>query len=173
MKRVILASIIAGLLSGCASTIGYNFSVGSEESVTKGITYKYDEFQKQGWLSTESYLSDGGGLYTSVTYNYRALYENNKISFIQIYGRMGSEDWCFLDEAFDEQGNEMRFNRIDRDALTGGRVFEDFGLTISKEKLALLAKNKFSFKAVGSKCDVIFTVDKRVSAAFYDSISNR
>jgi uncharacterized protein YceK len=173
MKILIVSIILGFLLSGCASTLGYNFSAGSEDSVKKGITYDYDEFQKHGWLSTELYLSDGGSSYNHVTYKYRALYENNKISFIQIYGRMGSNSWCFLDKAFDRMGNEYKFIRIDREVVSGGIIFEHFGLEISKNKLESLAKSNLSFKAIGSKCDANFTVDKLISSAFLNSVNSR
>lgn len=173
MKILILSIILSFVVSGCASTIGYNLSVGSEESVTKGITYDYDKFQKHGWLTTELYLSEGGSSYNNVRYKYRALYENNKINFIQIYGEMSSSGWCFLDEAFDQTGTEYKFSKIDREVFSGERIFEYFGLTISKEKLEDLAKNDRSFKAVGSKCDAKFTIDNRVSSAFLNSINSK
>jgi hypothetical protein len=136
-KKSLITILLCTFVSSCASTIGYNFSAGSAESVTQGITYDYDKFQKHGWLSTELYLSSGGETYNSVTYKFRALYENNKRSFIQIYGRMGSSSWCFLDNAFDEKGNEYKFSQIDREVISGsgGRIFEHFALTISNEQL--------------------------------------
>lgn len=175
MKILILSIILSFVVSGCASTIGYNLSVGSEESVMKGITYDYDKFQKHGWLATELYLSSGGSSYNSVTYKFRALYEDNKRSFIQIYGRMGSSSWCFLESAFDEKGNEYKFSQIDREVISGsgGRIFEHFALTISKEQLESLTKGNFSFKAIGSRCDSEFTVDKLVSSVFFNSINSR
>lgn len=175
MKILLLGIAVSSLLSGCASKIGYNFSAGSTESVTNGITYDYDKFQKHGWLSTELYLSNGGDTYNSVTYKFRALYEDNKRSFIQIYGKMGSNGWCFLDSAFDEKGNEYQFSQIDREVLSGsgGRIFEHFALSISKEQLESLAKGNLTFKAIGSKCDSKFTIDKLVSSAFIDSINSR
>jgi uncharacterized protein YceK len=174
MKRVILASIIAGLLSGCASTIGYNFSVGSEESVTEGITYNYDKFEKHGWLTTEMYLLSKQS--PAITIKYRSFYKNDKQSFIQLYGRMGSADWCFLDSAYDENGRKYNFHKIDREVSSGGGVivvFEYFSLDLTIEQLNRFADQSIEFKISGDRCNAKFTLDKKISSAFLNAITKK
>jgi|TARA_R110001583_G_scaffold195495_2_gene374266 hypothetical protein len=169
-----LSLITVILLTGCASTIGFNFSVGSEESVAKGITYNYDKFEKQGWLTTEMYLLSKQS--PSVTIKYRSLYENNKQSFIQLYGRMGNSDWCFLDSAYDENGRKYNFNKIDTEVSSGAgvvAVFEYFALDLTLEQLKRFSDKGIEFKVSGKRCDAKFTLDKKISSAFLNAITKR
>lgn len=179
MKALKLGLLITAMLfmNACA----YNMSVGSKETAAKGITYNYDKFKKMGWLETEVYQ---GGMSQPVTqYNYRAKYsqDSNTADFIQIYGKMFSQaGWCFVNSAYDDKGRKYKFHEIDRNVLSNSAmgvsyvvVHEHFAIDVPFERLEEFSSNDIEFKAVGKKCDTVFKVDHRVSAAFIDEIKNR
>lgn len=176
LKAILLITPLL-LLNACA----YNLNVGSKEAAAKGVTYSYDKFKSQGWLKTEVYQ---GGMSEPVTqYNYRASYRDNSTSpdFIQVYGKMFSQNgWCFIDAAYDELGNEYKLHKIGRNVVSDSAmgvsyvvIHEYFAIDISLGKLKELAVKDVEFKAAGKKCDSVFKVDHRVSAAFLDAIQKR
>jgi hypothetical protein len=166
--------ILSIFLVGCSAPKGVNFSVDNEGSVIKGITYNYDKFRQQGWLSTEWYVSSKEEPYVSV--KYRSLYEDGNLSFIQLYARMGQSDWCFLNGAYDENGKKYEFHKVDTEISSVAGVvvvFEYFALSLTKEQLEKNALKSIEFKATGKKCDAKFIVDKKMSSAFLKTINQR
>ena len=173
--QVIIVSAITLFSTGCA----YNLNVGSKEAAAKGIKYNYDKFEKTAWLTTEVYQS---GTDEPITQYYlRAHYTANSTApdYIQIYGQMFSQiGWCFLDSAFDDTGYSYKFNKVDKSVDSGvyaGQVMiqEHFALTLPLERLESFAQKDYELKASGKKCDSLFKVDQRVSAAFLDAIKKR
>ena len=165
------------LLNACA----YNVNVGSKEAAAKGITYNYDKFKSEGWLRSEVYV---GGMSEPVTnYNYRAKYgkDSSTPDFIQLYGKMFSQNgWCFINTAYDSTGREYKLHEVDRNVASNSAmgvsyvvVHEYFAIDISVERLEEFAKADIELKATGKKCDTIFKVDHRVSAAFLDETKKR
>lgn len=176
LKFVLLITTML-LINACA----YNLNVGSKEAAAKGVTYNYDKFKKSGWLETEVYQ---GGISQPVThYRYRAKYSHNSntADFIQIYGKMFSQaGWCFINSAYDGDGRRYKLHEIDREVVSDSAmgvsyvvVHEHFAIDVSLERLEELSKKDLEFKAVGKKCDTVFKVDHRVSAAFLDEIKSR
>ena len=169
MKLKVL-TVISILTAGCASTIGYNFNVSSEEKVAKGITYNFDNYTQKGQLKTESYLSEGGEPGKAITYFYRAYFKNNTITHIQLYTQLRSAGWCFLDKVYNEFGQTKDITLIDREVISGEYVWEDLALNLSRYDIKKFSQQDMNFKAVGKRCSIEFKIDKRVSSAFNKSL---
>ena len=162
------------VLTGCASITGYHQPAKNEQSVNKLITYKYDEFEKTGWLSTAKYLGEFENGYSGVTHSYRAKYDsNNRLVFIQLYMTLMASDWYFINSVLDTKGTKFDFVKIDREVMTGSVVHETFGITITKKQLEKFAEIALLLKVSGKRYDGIFTVSKHLSAAFLNSINER
>ena len=172
--KLILALVLLSL-TACSSMIGYNFSVGSKESVAKKITYKFDEFERSGWLETEMYM--GSKAQPGTNYNFRANYTSNgTLNFIQVYAKTFNTNWCFIERINDANGKAYTFHQISRDVSSASGtvgISESYAFDITKSQLEQLATSNNKFKAIGSKCDSIFEIDQRVSSAFLDSLNQK
>ncbi|MBA6380978.1 MULTISPECIES: hypothetical protein [unclassified Colwellia] len=162
------------ILTGCASVTGFHQPAKNEQSVNKLITYKYDDFEKTGWLSTAKYLGEFDNGYNGVTHSYRANYDSkNKLVFIQLYMTLMASDWYFINNVLDTKGTKFDFVKIDREVISGGTVHETFGITITKNQLEVFAKKDLLLKVSGKRHYGIFTLSKHLSAAFLGAINER
>jgi hypothetical protein len=162
------------IITACSSITGYHQPAKDEQSVSKLITYKYDEFEKIGWLSTANYLGQFEDGYSGVTHYYRANYDsNNKLVFIQLYMTLMASDWYFIDNILDTKGTKFDFVAIDRQVMSGSAVHETFAITITKSQLEEFAKSDLRLKVNGKRYSGIFTVSKYLSSAFLHSLNKR
>jgi hypothetical protein len=174
LSKFILAALVL-IFTGCASVVGYHQPAKNEQSVKKLITYKFDEFDKSGWLSSAQYLIEFEDSYgIGVKHKYRASYDsNNELVFIQLYITLMSDSgWYFITEVLDTNGTNFEFIEIDKEAL-GGAVHETFAITVTKNQLIEFAKSDKRLKAKGQKGSGIFTVSKHLSSAFLKSVNER
>jgi uncharacterized protein YceK len=173
-SKFILAALVL-IFTGCASVVGYHQPAKNEQSVNKLITYKFDELDKSGWLSTATYLAAFEESYGSgVKHSYRASFSsNNELVFIQLYITLiSSSGWYFINEVLDKNGTSFEFTEIDREVF-GGAVHETFAITLTKNQLIEFAKSDKRLKAKGQKGSGIFVVSKHLSSAFLKSINER
>lgn len=174
-NQIVSSFFILLVLTGCSSITGFNlFAPSDEQSVAELITYEYDEFDKDAWLSTAVYqdtLENDGG---DILYHYRALYDkNNRLKFIQLYMKLRTFGWSFINDIKDVEGNKFKFSQIDREAITGNVVHETFAIIITKKQLAQFAQKDHRFKIIGDRDRDVFSVSKYVSSAFLKAVNAR
>jgi len=175
-----VSAIILGVtLSGCVATahhVSYEKKeIPTKKDIIKDISYDYDKFQKHGWLYTSQYYLTESLNDLSVIARYRALYQKNKKPIIQMSARLDSFDWCYINSVYDQDGGEYDFKKIDTDVKVYGYTLtsELFTFSIPLQRLIELSKENTEFKVVGQNCQAIFTVDKKLSAAFLSAINDK
>ena len=175
MKLVkIFVLIMSMFLFGCVLT-PYNSPPKNESSVVKKVSYRYDEFQKIGWLETEEYLAEiENGWNAGITHHYRAQFnEQGDLNTIQLYMILMANEWYFINDIRDSNGNAYNFVKIDSEVFSGGAIHEHFAITISKEQLLYFSSVDKKFKVLGKRNSGVFSVSKYLSSAFLKRLNQQ
>lgn len=175
MKKILfyITPLLCFFLGGCASITGYHSAPTEVSEASKLITYDYDEFDKEGWLSTAKYLGPFGNGSDGVTYNYRAKYREGKLEFVQLYMTLMANDWYFINEISDTSNDSFNLIEIDREVMSGSVIHEDFAITLNIGQLKSFAKQDKRFKVSGKRGSGVFTVSKQVTSAFIKELETR
>jgi hypothetical protein len=176
MKKLILASIIAAtsLLSGCQTLKAayYDIPIANNPKTVSDVksTYDYDNFQNEGWMNTEFYLTDFHGYVNNgIAYSYRAYYKNEdrtKPEFVQVLFNLKFLGWYFIDSVYNENGVKYDFVQIDRKTVTGGNISETFAINLTNEQFKELQDNDLTLKMIGKSKSETFTLPKIVAQSF-------
>lgn len=170
------------VISGCQSLKHlyydvYDVSFTPKQQSQVKIKYDYDKFEKNGWLSSDYYMSEfKENMYLNgIIYKFRSYYnrDNKKPDFTQIYFVFKIPDWYFIDEVYGENGKRFDFSEIDREVWTAGNVYETFAITLTDEDLEELMKDDFDMKIVGKRGSEIFSISSVVSKAFFNEVRKK
>ncbi|EOB3570696.1 hypothetical protein CRN61_19735 [Vibrio vulnificus] len=180
MKKIIVPALVV-MLAGCQSLkhayydrIDVSNTPESVEAVN--VTYDFDQFEKEGWLTSDYYISWFESGTNGIAYKYRAFYESenaNSPQFIQLYFVLKSPDWYFVDSVYNEKGVKYPVTLIDRDTANAGNVYEYFAIKLTAAKLQELTESDLRLKIVGKKGEEIFPVSALVAQSFQDSLKQK
>ncbi|EKZ9057761.1 hypothetical protein ACIL2K_004352 [Vibrio vulnificus] len=180
MKKIITLALVM-IIAGCQSLKHayydrINISNTPESVEAVNVTYDFDQFEKEGWLTSNYYMSWFESGTNGIAYKYRAFYKSESATlpeFVQLYFVLKSPDWYFVDSVFNENGFEYPVTLIDRDTSTGGNIYEYFAVKLTTAKLQELTESDLRLKMVGKKGEEIFPLSALVAQAFQDRLSER
>lgn len=166
------------MLSGCQSLKHayydrIDISNAPESIQNVNVTYDFDEFEKEGWLTSDYYMSGFESGTNGIAYKYRAFYnskESGSPQFIQLYFVLKSPDWYFVDSVYNENGFEYPVTLIDRDTANQGNVYEYFAIKLTAENLRELGNSDLRLKISGQKGEEIFPLSALVAQSFQDNL---
>jgi len=170
MKTNLLFAVPLLFLIACGGNIP-----SSHEEISSKITVTKDRFKGQTWIESPLYRSRKGFTDTfPVQIKYRALYENNRMMFIQLYGTASGIDWGFFNSAYGVDGTEIEFIDIDGTVNASGGIVtttEHFALTIPVDYLEKMSQKDWEIKVYGDRREGVFGVPKSLSKAFLNKLN--
>lgn len=164
----LLLMIVASLaLLGCAMK---TYNPNNQAQVAGKVAKNYDTFMKTTWYVGPN-LGDGFdllGLRAFVT-------ENPTETTYQIYVSDYYDDkWRFYAYAYDSDGNEMDFVKIDRQVTACSSLScshkEDFALVVNRKYLQARATTGLRFKAAGKGGEAIFFIPPAYISGFLQAV---
>lgn len=128
------------------------------------FTYKYDKFEKTGWIRSPS-LGDS---------NFRAFVQDGKVTLIQLVISASSYgSWARYDRAYDLYDNRFDVRDVGADvdcSQYGCTHYESTAITLSKEYLTKYKDQGFDIQIKGTGGDFSVSVLPEVINGFFKSI---
>ena len=140
------------------------------------VTYDFDQFEREGWLTSDYYMSWFESGSNGIAYRYHAFYKSenaNSPQFIQLYFVLKSPNWYFIDSVYNENGFEYPVTLIDRDTANAGNIYEYFAIKLTTRNLQELTDSDLRLKIVGKKGEETFPLSALVAQSFKDSLKQK
>ncbi|MGF1697911.1 hypothetical protein L4C54_19810 [Vibrio lamellibrachiae] len=180
MKKIIIPTLVFMLVSCQSLKHAYydriDISNTPESVEAVNVTYEFDQFEKEGWLTSDYYMSWFVSGANGIAYKYRAFYKSenaNSPQFIQLYFVLKSLDWYFVDSVYNEKGFEYPVTLIDRDTANAGNIYEYFAIKLTTAKLQELTDSDLRLKIVGKEGEEVFPLSALVAQSFQDSLRQK
>lgn len=172
MKKLLFVATL--ILSGCQAFWAKHVPLTPQQELQKqkeevaeiknDTKLQADEFSKVKFLNGRK-LSDRGiyyylrGVNTSESEEGKIFKKHGFIKnnwFLQIYTYTDTENWAFVQRAYDQNGKVIGFEKIDSEVRDQGRVSEHGILKLDRDYLEKIKTTGMKFKIVGDKADFVF-----------------
>ena len=155
--RTAFALVVVFLLSGCGPPQKYRTA---DEVYTKTIS-THDAYKKATWVKSPTvrvyhpYQTPYSTGYSDLLL--RTLVVEGRSEFHQLYVTFYGYDWIFFNRAYDINGNQLKFTKIDRVVASLG-IQEDFVITLAEDYLESATKSGLNIKFVGKRGERVVTL---------------
>lgn len=166
MKSYLLSFFLVFIL-GCSATLPQSAS-----DISSKIKVEYDRTNGQTTVITDNYAASGGVFMPDfpAIVKYRAIVKGGNLKLIQLYTSVTLTDWRRISSAKGEDGNKLKFIRVERKAINGS-VKETFAVVLDVETLNKMSKKDWKINYYGSHGEGYAIIPKILSNAFLNKLN--